>query len=60
MKKKKVVIDIIFIVIAAVILTVLTQFDLTCKYFGFTLIPILVAYFLGQFIERKTRISSER
>lgn len=51
--------DLIFIVMAAIILTVLIEFGLIEKYIGFALIPILIAYYLGQFVERKTRTKSE-
>lgn len=54
MNKKKLVFDFIFIVIATIILIVLNGYGLLEKYRGFALIPILIAYFLGQFVERKT------
>ncbi len=56
MNKKKIIFDSTFIVIATVILIVLVQSELIEKYIGFALIPILIAYYLGQFVERKTRI----
>lgn len=59
MNKKKIMFDLIFIVMAAIILTVLIEFGLIEKYIGFALIPILIAYYLGQFVERKTRTKSE-
>jgi predicted membrane protein len=58
MNKKKIFFDLAFIVIAAVILIVLVGSESREKYIGFTLIPILIAYYLGQFVERKTRINS--
>lgn len=56
MTKKKIIFDSAFIVIAAVILILLVESGLIEKYIGFALIPILVAYYLGQFVERKTRV----
>jgi len=60
MNKKKIIFDLAFIVIAAVILDVLVESGLIENYIGFALIPILMAYYLGQFVERKTRIKSEK
>jgi len=45
--------DIIFIIISAIILIILIEFDIIEKYIGFALIPILIAYQLGQYSERK-------
>ena len=45
--------DIIFIIISAIILLVLIEYELLEKYIGFALIPILIAYQLGQYSERK-------
>jgi len=45
--------DIIFIIISAIILIILIEFDIIEKYIGFALIPILIVYQLGQFSERK-------
>jgi hypothetical protein len=59
MNKKKIMFDLIFIVMAAIILTVLIEFGLIEKYIGFALIPILIAYYLGQFVERKTSQNSK-
>mgnify|MGYP001770024460 CR=1 FL=1 len=59
MNKKKLLFNMAFIVIAAIILTVLIESGLIEKYIGFALIPILIAYYLGQFVERKTRIKSK-
>jgi len=57
--KRKLLIDASFIVIAAVILVVLVENGIIEKNIGFALIPILIAYYLGQFVERKTRIKSD-
>ena len=56
MNKKKIIFDLAFIVIAAIILIVLVESGLIEKYIGFSLIPILIAYYFGQFVERKTGI----
>ena len=45
--------DIIFIILSAIILSALIYFDLIEKYIGFALIPILIAYQLGKYSERK-------
>ena len=50
---KKRFFDIIFIIISAIILLVLIEYELLEKYIGFGLIPILIAYQLGQYSERK-------
>jgi hypothetical protein len=44
---------IIFIIFSTTILILLNQYGLLEKYFAFALIPILTAYFSGQFVERK-------
>ncbi len=53
MKIKKTIFDITFIVVATLILILLDQYGLLEKYLGFALIPILIAYFLGQYSGRK-------
>lgn len=55
MNKKKLIFDLFFIVVAAIILTVLVEHGLIEKYNGFALIPLLMAYYLGQMVERITR-----
>lgn len=50
---KKRTFDIIFIVIATVILVALTQYELLEKYVSFALVPIIFAYYLGQYAEKK-------
>ncbi len=59
MNKKKLIFDAAFIVIAAVVLIILVESGLIEKYIGFALIPILIAYYFGQYVERKTRDKSE-
>jgi hypothetical protein len=50
---KKRLFDAIFIVISATILIVLAEYGFLEKYMGFLLLPVLVAYQLGQYSERK-------
>ena len=45
--------DIFFMIISAIILVILIEYGLLEKYIGFSLIPILIAYQLGQYSERK-------
>ncbi len=59
MSKKKIIFDLIFIVVSAICLIVLNEFGLIEKYVGFSFLPIIIAYFLGQLVERKTRTKSE-
>jgi hypothetical protein len=53
MKNKKRTFDLLFIIISAILLILLAEFDLLEKYAGFALIPILIAYQLGQYSERR-------
>jgi hypothetical protein len=50
---KERIFDAIFIVISATILIVLAEYGFLEKYMGFLLLPVLVAYQLGQYSERK-------
>ncbi len=50
---KKRTFDIIFIIISTIILIVLSEYGLLEKYLAFSLIPVLIAYQLGQYSERK-------
>jgi hypothetical protein len=50
---KKRTFDIIMILLIAILLVTLNQFDLLEKSAKFMLIPILAFYFIGQFAERK-------
>ena len=45
--------DIIFIIISTLVLIALSEYGLLEKYMAFSLIPILIAYQLGQYSERK-------
>jgi len=57
---KKRLIDIAIIIIFGAILVIFQQFDIVENHISFALIPILIAYFLGQFIQRKfTNTSKE-
>lgn len=53
MKTKKRTFDLIFIIVSTAILIVLSEYGLLEKYIAFSLIPILIAYQLGQYSERK-------
>jgi len=50
---RKLVFDIVFIACATVIFILLLEYGLLEKYIAFSLIPILIAYYLGQFSARK-------
>ena len=50
---RKRIFDIIFIIVSGIILIALSEYGLLEKYIGFALIPILRAYQLGQYSERK-------
>lgn len=52
---KRTMFDVIFIILAAAIVIVLNQFGLIAKYPGFSLIPLLLAYYIGRLVERKTK-----
>ena len=52
---KKRTFDIIFIIIATAILIVLSEYGILKKYISFAIIPILIAYFLGQYSEREIK-----
>ncbi len=54
MRVKKIIFDLIFIVISTMILIIINQYGLLEKHLSFAFIPILIAYYLGRFIERKT------
>lgn len=53
MKTKKTIFDVLIILISAIVLILLNEYGLLEKHAGFALIPILIAYFSGQFVERK-------
>lgn len=53
MKISKKEFDIIFTVVSAIIIITLMKFDLVEKNIGFALIPILMAYHIGKYSERK-------
>jgi hypothetical protein len=53
MKMKKRTFDLIFIIFSTLILITLSEYGLLEKYMAFSLIPILIAYQLGQYSERK-------
>ncbi|MFD2542644.1 hypothetical protein ACFSSB_09980 [Lacinutrix gracilariae] len=49
---KKRTFDIIFIILATAILIVFSEYHVLEKYIAFAIIPILVAYFLGQYSQK--------
>lgn len=51
--KKKRLFDLSFIIISTLVLIALLEFDLLEKYVAFSLIPILISFYLGQYSERK-------
>lgn len=53
MRKKKIIYDLIFVLVSGIFLTVLDKYGLLHKYVGFALIPLLIAYYTGQIVERK-------
>lgn len=53
MSIRRKIIDVIFIVISALFLILLIEFDLIERYIGYSLLPIVAAYFLGKYAERK-------
>lgn len=53
MKKK--VYDIIFIVVSAIILILLFEFKVMPKSMGFALIPLLIAYYFGKYVGKRTQ-----
>ena len=55
MNKKKVIFFMIFLILAAIGLTILIELELVEKYIGFGLIPLIIAYQLGQYSERKLK-----
>ncbi len=55
MKISKKGFDIIFIVVSAIFLIILIKFNLIEKYIGLGLIPLLTAYHLGKYAERKLK-----
>ena len=50
---KKYAFDLIFIIVSTIILLILSNYGLLEKYLGLSLIPILIAYQLGQYSQRK-------
>jgi len=47
--------DIVFIILATALLVLLSEYRILEKYIAFSIVPILIAYFLGQYSERKFR-----
>jgi len=51
--------DIVIIIITAAALIGLSEYGLLKRHIGFALIPILIAYFLGQFVQSRFKNSKE-
>lgn len=56
---KKMLFDGFFILIAAAFLIIAQETGLTEKYSGFALIPVLIAYYIGQFVAKKFSVSEK-
>ncbi len=52
---KKIYFDLIFIVLASVLLTITISTGLLEKYLGFALIPLLMSYYLGQLVQKNAK-----
>ncbi len=52
---KKRIFDIIFIVVSALFLIALIEFNLIEKYLGYALLPIITAYYLGKYSEKRLK-----
>jgi len=50
---KKKAFDMFFTIVSTIFLIVLMKFDLIEKYIGLALIPIITAYHIGKYSERK-------
>lgn len=59
MNLKKIIFDSAFILIASIILIFVVEHEPKAVSLGFALIPILIAYFLGQYVEQKTCSKSD-
>ena len=55
MYKRKIFLDVLFILISTSILVALHETGAIVKYIGLVLLPIIGAYYLGQFVERKKK-----
>ncbi len=53
--KRKILYDILFIVVTGSILMLVIDRSWLYEYRGFALLPLLAAYYLGQFVERKLK-----
>jgi len=53
MNFKKYLHDASFIILAAVFLTLVDIYGLTDSHFGYALIPLMAAYFIGQYVGAK-------
>jgi len=51
--KTAVIFDLIFILVSTAILVILSEYGVLEQYIGFSLIPILISYYLGKYSVRK-------
>lgn len=51
--------DALMIIVMAGLLSILAYFSLSELYFKFSMIPLLVFYFAGQFVQRKFRSANQ-
>lgn len=53
MKINKRIVSVIFIVVASAVLFLLNQYGLIEKYNAFMVIPILIAFYSGRYVEQR-------
>ena len=54
---RKVFVDIIFIVLASGFLILTQELNWHTAYFGFALLPLIIAYYAGQYVQKKWKSS---
>jgi len=52
---KKILFNIIFIIISTTLIVVLSENGILKKHIAFSIIPILIAYFFGQYTEKNLK-----
>lgn len=57
--KYKLLVDAGFIVFASILLILIEELDLKSKLYTFILIPIIFAYYLGQYVQRNMNHSEK-
>lgn len=56
---KKYFVDALMIIVMAGLLSIIAYFNLSELYFKFSMIPLLVFYFTGQFVQRKFKSANQ-